>query len=86
MFVALLIQHYGGRQRAFNIALCGWLICGTLVTSMYFFVERDEDRVQEALVAARSIPHTHDDPVCADSKTNDGTTATTTTVSLLETA
>ena len=44
-FVAWMIEKLGGRTRAFNIGVTGWLLCGLLNIMLFFTVERDEEKV-----------------------------------------
>lgn len=45
-FVAWLIGKLGGRRKAFNIGIFGWLFCGILNGLLYCTVERDEERAR----------------------------------------
>lgn len=45
-FVAWMIQNLGGRTRAFNIGVTGWIVCGILNTMLFCTVERDEEKVR----------------------------------------
>lgn len=47
-FVAILIERLGGRRRAFNVGIAGWVICGVLNALLYFTVESDEEIVRLA--------------------------------------
>jgi len=44
-FVAWMIENLGGRTRAFNIGVTGWILCGILNTMLFCTVERDEEKV-----------------------------------------
>lgn len=46
VFVAKLIQSLGSRQRAFNVGVNGWILCGLLNLGMFFTVGRDEARTR----------------------------------------
>jgi MFS family permease len=55
-FVAWMIENLGGRTRAFNIGVTGWILCGILNTMLFCTVERDEEKVRlgvEQLAAER---------------------------------
>ena len=39
-----------GRQNAFNIAVCGWFLCGFMILSLVFCMRRDEEKMQERLM------------------------------------
>ena len=45
-FVSLLIVRMGGRLKAFNVALFGWVICGVANLLIFFTVSQDEAKVQ----------------------------------------
>ncbi|KAL7500308.1 hypothetical protein ACHAWT_008251 [Skeletonema menzelii] len=45
-FVAWMIENLGGRTRAFNIGVLGWILCGILNTMLFCTVERDEEKVR----------------------------------------
>ena len=47
-FVALLIERLGGRRRAFNVGITGWILCGVLNGLLFFTVESDEEIVRMA--------------------------------------
>jgi len=47
-FVAVLIERLGGRRRAFNVGITGWILCGILNGLLWFTVERDEEVVRMA--------------------------------------
>lgn len=51
VFIAWLIVNFGGRTKAFNIGVIGWVMCGVMNLAMYFTVVRDEERVQQILTA-----------------------------------
>lgn len=51
VFVAMLISHLGGRTPAFNAGTAGWLVCGILNLSIFFFVKNDEEKTQRDLEA-----------------------------------
>lgn len=51
LFVSLLITSLGGRTQAFNVGVLGWVLCGLLNMSMFFFVKKDEDKTQATLSA-----------------------------------
>jgi Arabinose efflux permease len=46
VFVAKLIQSLGNRQRAFNVGVGGWILCGLLNLCMFFTVGTDEARAK----------------------------------------
>jgi MFS family permease len=48
-FVAWMIEKMGGRTRAFNIGVAGWILCGTTNLMLYFTVEKDEEKVRLSL-------------------------------------
>lgn len=50
-FVSLLIVDFGGRTRAFNIGVTGWVMCGIANLAMFFTVAHDEHAVQRTLAA-----------------------------------
>jgi Na+/melibiose symporter-like transporter len=39
-----------GRTNAFNIAVCGWFLCGFMILSLVLCMRRDEERMQERLM------------------------------------
>mmetsp|Transcript_14837 Transcript_14837/g.24027 ORF Transcript_14837/g.24027 Transcript_14837/m.24027 type:complete len:145 (-) Transcript_14837:48-482(-) len=45
-FVAYLIERLGGRRNAFNVGICGWILCGVLNGLLFFTVEADEEKVR----------------------------------------
>ena len=46
--VVAFIQAFGhNRQAAFSMVTCMWILCGLLLLSLSFFVEKDEKTVQE---------------------------------------
>jgi MFS family permease len=51
-YVSLLIVHFGGRLRAFNLGVFGWILCGVFNFAIFFTVARDERTVQMTLKAA----------------------------------
>jgi len=55
VFVAVLIANLGGRTPAFNVGVLGWVVCGILNLLVFFFVERDEQNVQLALMVENSV-------------------------------
>lgn len=62
-FVAWMIENLGGRTRAFNIGVTGWILCGILNTMLFCTVERDEEKVRlgvEQLVAERQESESRD--------------------------
>lgn len=52
LFVAKLITDVGGRSRAFNLSVLGWLLNGVINSFVFFFVSTDERRVQMDLQAS----------------------------------
>jgi len=50
-FVSLLIVHFGGRLRAFNLGVLGWIFCGVANLLIFFTVARDERAIQMAIAA-----------------------------------
>jgi MFS family permease len=46
VFVAALIVKLGNRQKAFNIGVTGWLLCGLFNMVIYFTLEDDLERVR----------------------------------------
>ena len=44
-----------GRRAAFNIATCAWFLCGILLLSLGFTMERDEQTVIEKVARARRV-------------------------------
>mmetsp|Transcript_15976 Transcript_15976/g.33013 ORF Transcript_15976/g.33013 Transcript_15976/m.33013 type:complete len:540 (+) Transcript_15976:157-1776(+) len=53
-FVSRLIVQAGGRTRAFNIGVSGWIICGLANLAIFFTVAHDEQVVQRTLAAQLS--------------------------------
>lgn len=53
-FVSLLIVHFGGRTRAFNIGVFGWILCGVANIAIFFTVAHDEHVVQARLAGQRN--------------------------------
>ena len=49
MVAAALIGAAGGRQRAFNWTMAGWMLCGLLLLGMIFTVDRDVRRMNKRL-------------------------------------
>jgi MFS-type transporter involved in bile tolerance (Atg22 family) len=49
VFLAQLIVHFGGRTRAFNIGVLGWILCGIMNLAMFWTVRHDEQRVAQTL-------------------------------------
>ena len=45
-FVAWLIEKLGGRRKAFNVGISGWVMCGLLNGCLFFTVEADEEKVR----------------------------------------
>jgi MFS family permease len=45
-FVSILIVQMGGRLKAFNLGILGWVICGISNLLIFFTVQEDEERVQ----------------------------------------
>ena len=52
VFVAALVKSMGGRTPAFNVGVCGWLLCGFFNLMVFFTVSRDERYVQAKLAAS----------------------------------
>jgi len=48
-FVAWMIENMGGRQKAFNIGVGGWIFCGILNGMLFWTVEKDEENVRSAV-------------------------------------
>ncbi|KAK3236825.1 hypothetical protein CYMTET_53059 [Cymbomonas tetramitiformis] len=46
--VAVFIQSFG-RYAAFNIAVCGWVVCAGVLALLAFTLERDEKKLQHIL-------------------------------------
>jgi MFS family permease len=46
VFVAKLIQTLGSRQKAFNVGVGGWILCGLLNLCMFFTVGTDEAKAK----------------------------------------
>ena len=46
---AMFVSYFGSRQRAFNVTIFFWLLCGGLMASQFFTLERDERRLQMSL-------------------------------------
>ena len=56
-FVAWLIEKMGGRTKAFNVGISGWIVCGLLNGLLFFTVAADEEKVRlgiEQLMAAKN--------------------------------
>jgi len=45
-FVAWMIEKLGGRRKAFNFGICGWILCGILNGLLFCTVEADEEKVR----------------------------------------
>ncbi|EED88164.1 transporter [Thalassiosira pseudonana CCMP1335] len=45
-FVAWMIEQMGGRRKAFNVGVGGWLFCGLFNGMLFFTVESDEEKVR----------------------------------------
>ncbi|KAL7534069.1 hypothetical protein ACHAXR_005618 [Thalassiosira sp. AJA248-18] len=45
-FVAWLIERLGGRRKAFNVGIGGWILCGVLNGMLFCTVEADEEKVR----------------------------------------
>ena len=45
-FVARMIENFGGRRKAFNVGIVGWILCGILNSVLFWTVERDEEKVR----------------------------------------
>ena len=52
VFVAMLISRFGSRTPAFNVGVCGWILCGIFNLAMFLTVRRDEETVQATLTAS----------------------------------
>eukprot|EP00532_Pseudo-nitzschia_australis_P006990 CAMPEP_0168169396 /NCGR_PEP_ID=MMETSP0139_2-20121125/3614_1 /TAXON_ID=44445 /ORGANISM="Pseudo-nitzschia australis, Strain 10249 10 AB" /LENGTH=521 /DNA_ID=CAMNT_0008086809 /DNA_START=349 /DNA_END=1914 /DNA_ORIENTATION=- len=50
-FVSRLIVRFGGRRKAFNIGVFGWILCGLANIAIFFTVAHDERVVQTTLAA-----------------------------------
>lgn len=50
VFVAKLIQAFGSRQKAFNLGVGGWILCGLLNLCMFFTVSSDEMRAKSLIL------------------------------------
>lgn len=64
-FVAWMIGKLGGRRKAFNVGIVGWVFCGMLNGMLYFSVERDEERARvhaNRLFNARTADLGNDEP------------------------
>lgn len=58
VFVAVMITRFGGRTPAFNVGVSSWMVCGAMISSTYFTIKHDEDRVQTLI--AESLPPTRE--------------------------
>ena len=62
-FVAGLIEKMGGRRKAFNVGICGWIFCGFLNGMLFCTVEADEEKVrlgvEEQMLAAENSKSTN---------------------------
>lgn len=70
-FVAWMIEKMGGRKRAFNIGILGWVLCGWLNLMLYFTVERDEEKVRKGVAEIREIEsrdQDEDNKICDSSE------------------
>jgi MFS family permease len=55
-FVSILITQMGGRRLpAFNVGVCGWILCGLANLAIFFTVKQDEATVQTTLAAQFQI-------------------------------
>ena len=45
-FVAWMIEQFGGRRKAFNVGICGWILCGILNGLLFFTIDADEEKVR----------------------------------------
>ena len=50
VFVAALIIDLGGRQIAFNVGICGWVLCGIFNLCMFFTVKADEEATRQNFI------------------------------------
>lgn len=55
VFVAAMITRLGGRTKAFNIGVFGWVICGFINLGVFFTILEDEARLQAKIVASVSL-------------------------------
>lgn len=55
VFVASMIARLGGRTKAFNVGVLGWIICGFLNLGVFFTILEDEARLQAKVVASLSL-------------------------------
>lgn len=52
VFVALMISNVGGRQKAFNLAVFGWVVCGVVNLCVFFTAARDELALQARITSS----------------------------------
>ncbi|KAL7549777.1 hypothetical protein ACHAWF_013039 [Thalassiosira exigua] len=45
-FVAWMIERLGGRRKAFNVGIGGWILCGILNAALFYTIEVDEEKVR----------------------------------------
>ena len=55
VYIAWLIVNFGGRTRAFNFGVWGWMLCGLINVAMFTTIRSDERRVQQILTASMSV-------------------------------
>jgi len=51
LFISIMISKFGGRIRAFNIGVLGWILCGIFNLLSFFTIEKDEEKMQRTLEA-----------------------------------
>jgi predicted MFS family arabinose efflux permease len=52
VFVANMIARFGGRTKAFNVGILGWIICGFANLCVFFTVNNDELHVQSTIASS----------------------------------